>query len=74
MKVVSIKAIVSGVVGSLGAIAAAVSGLSQMFIPVGFGLFILTLLIQYGSIKFKIATTLSTLFGLGVFYYEGAGA
>lgn len=71
MKVVSIKALISGVTGFLGAIAAVTSGLTQMFIPIGFGLFMLTMFIQYGSIKFKVVTTLTTLFGLTAFYFGG---
>ena len=67
MKVVTIKGSISGIVGLLGAISAAISGQIQMFIPVGFGLFFFALLIQYGSIKFKIVTSLTTLLGFVYF-------
>ena len=64
MTVAMDKAKISGIVGSLGAIAAVVVGYANFFILAGFGMFFFTLLIQYGSIKFKVATTLTGLFSL----------
>lgn len=71
MNVASGKAIISGIVGLLGAASAAISRQVQMFIPVGFGLFFFTLLIQYGSFKFKIVTSAAVLTGLSYLFFGG---
>lgn len=71
MKVVSIKASVSGVAGIMGSISAAAFGYWQLLVPVGFGLFFFTLLIQYSSIKIKIATSAGILFSMLYLFFNG---
>ena len=73
MTVAKDKAIISGIVGALGAVAAVISGYASLFILTGFGTFFVTMLIQYGSVKFKIATSLASLLGLSSFYFFGGG-
>ncbi len=65
------KAKISGIVGSLGAIAAVVAGYANFFMLAGFGMFFFTLLIQYGSFKFKIITSAAVLTGLSYFFFGG---
>ena len=38
-------------------------GQAQISIPIGFGLFLITLLIQYDSIKIKIMASFATFMG-----------
>ena len=69
MKVATIKGATSGIIGLLGAGATVILGQAQMLIPAGFGLFFLALMIQYGSIKFKIATSFAALIGISSLMY-----
>lgn len=70
MSVAMDKAKVSGIVGILGAIAAVVTGYASMFILAGFGTFFFTLLIQYGSLKFKFVTLLASAIGLATYFFN----
>lgn len=74
MKVASVKAIISGIVALLGAGYAAIAGQAQVFFPVSLGLFVFMMLIQYGSIKFKIVTSFATLVGFYYFIFGGGTA
>lgn len=61
------KAKISGIVGALGALIAVAGGHTSMFLFAGFGLFFFTMMIQYGGIQFKIATSAATLLGVAYF-------
>ena len=73
MTVAKDKAIISGIVGAFGAVAAVISGIPSMFMLAGFGTFFFTMLIQYGSIKIKLVASLVGGLGLGSWYYYGGG-
>lgn len=74
MTVAKDKAMISGIVGALGAVAAVISGLPSMFMLAGFGTFFFTMLIQYGSIKVKLVVSLVGGLGLGSLYFVGGGS
>ena len=71
MNAASAKATISGIVGLLGAGSTAMVGQAQISIPIGFGLFLITLLIQYDSIKIKIMASFATFMGFLYFILNG---
>jgi len=73
MSVAMDKAKISGIAGVVGAITALVTGNIQYLIIGGFGLFFLTLMIQYGSIKIKAVMTLTGGIGFALMYIKENG-
>ena len=67
MSAITDKAKISGIMGVLGAVTAIAGGYTNMFLFAGFGLFFFTMMIQYGGIQFKIATSAAAI--LGFAYY-----
>jgi hypothetical protein len=73
MTVAMDKAKVSGIAGIVASIATFFSVYSIYFVIVGFGIFVTTLLIQYGSIKFKFVASFTTILGLIIAYFSEGG-
>ncbi len=59
MTVVMDKAKVSGIAGTVAAIATLLSTYNVYFIFAGFGMFMMTMLIQYGSFKIKFVASMT---------------
>lgn len=57
------KAKVAGIVAVFGAIATVVYGFTNFVLLSGIGTFLITLLIQYGSIKVKVLVPVAALLG-----------
>lgn len=55
------KAKVSGITGLVGAIAAIFSGYVNLVFVAALASFFITMMIQYGAIKFKIIASLTTI-------------
>lgn len=64
------KAKVSGIVGLAGAITAIFSGFVNFALMAALGAFLVTMLIQYGSVKIKILVpmTIGLLVALGIIF------
>ena len=69
MSIAMDKAKISGITGAFGAIAAVVAGYASWFLFFGIGTFVFTLMIQYGTIKIKIALTMAGLIGMMSVYW-----
>lgn len=68
MKAASIKPIVAAFSGLAGALTSAHYGYVNMAAIAGFGSFLLTLAIQYSSLKIKIAGSVATIIGILGFF------
>lgn len=68
-----IKAIVAAFAGLFGSITAAYYGYANLTVIVGLVTFLFTLMIQYSSIKVKIAATLAGILGLAIFAFSHHG-
>lgn len=72
MTVAMDKAKVSGIAGTVAAITTLLSPYNVYFIFAGFGMFMMTMLIQYGSFKIKfIASMTGTLLFVITYFVEG---
>ena len=72
MTVAMDKAKVSGIVGTIAAIATFLSPYNVYFIFAGFGMFLMTMLIQYGLLKIKFAVSMTgTLLFIVTYFVEG---
>lgn len=67
------KAKVSGIAGLVGAITAIFSGFLNFALMAALGTFLITMLIQYGSIKIKILVpiTIGLILAIGVIFEKG---
>lgn len=59
MTAVMDKAKVSGIAGALAGLATLLSPYNVYFVFAGFGMFLMTLLIQYGSLKIKLVASMT---------------
>jgi hypothetical protein len=72
MTAVMDKAKVSGIAGAVSALATLFSPYNVYFIFVGFGMFLMTLLIQYGSLKIKLVASMTgILLFLATYFVKG---
>jgi hypothetical protein len=73
MSMVIDKAKVSGIVGAISAFATVLYGYVNFVLLVGIGVFLLTMMIQYGSVKIKLLVPAFTaiIFLLSLMYNGG---
>jgi len=73
MTVAMDKAKVSGIAGTISAIATLLSPYNAYFIFAGLGMFLVTMLIQYGSLKIKLVTSMTGILLFLVTYFVEGG-
>lgn len=67
------KAKVSGITGTISAVATLLSPYNAYFIFAGIGMFLVTMLIQYGSFKIKFVTSMTGILLFLVTYFAEGG-
>ena len=73
MTVAMDKAKISGVAGTVSAIATLLSPYNVYFIFAGLGMFLVTMLIQYGSIKIKFVASMTGILLFVITYFVEGG-